>query len=160
LVASALDRADRLLILRGSHRCVPDTRNPWSSEERERMIRDALRADRQRWLEVIPIRDHLSSDNLWLAEVHQKVLAVTDEEDRLLLVGHGNDRSSDYLGLFPQWDFQDMPLKSAIRPAASRPCSRTARYRAAAASRTCCARATATWMPTGKVGRRKPPRLR
>ncbi len=73
------------------------------------MIRDALPADWQRRLVVIPIRDHLYSDNLRLAEVHEKVLAVTDEEDRVLLVGHRKDHSSDYLDLFPQWDFQDVP---------------------------------------------------
>jgi bifunctional NMN adenylyltransferase/nudix hydrolase len=120
LVAAALDRADRLLLLLGSHRCAPDTRNPWSSEERERMIRAALPAEWQRRLEVIPIRDHLYSDNLWLAEVQQKVLAVTDEEDRVLLVGHRKDRSSYYLDLFPQWNFQDVPLKSAIHSTAIR----------------------------------------
>ncbi|MEB3322543.1 MAG: hypothetical protein VKI81_06940 [Synechococcaceae cyanobacterium] len=29
---------------------------------------------------MIPIRDHLHSDNLWLAEVQQKVLAANDED--------------------------------------------------------------------------------
>jgi bifunctional NMN adenylyltransferase/nudix hydrolase len=120
LIASAFERADRLLLLLGSHRCAPDTRNPWSSEERERMIRAALPADWQRRLEVIPIRDHLYSDNLWLAEVQQKVLAVTDEDDRVLLVGHRKDLSSYYLDLFPQWDFQDVPLKNAVNSTAIR----------------------------------------
>ncbi|MCP9901049.1 bifunctional nicotinamide-nucleotide adenylyltransferase/Nudix hydroxylase [Cyanobium sp. Cruz CV13-4-11] len=120
LIASAFERADRLLLLLGSHRCAPDTRNPWSSEERERMIRAALPADWQRRLEVIPIRDHLYSDNLWLAEVQQKVLAVTDEDDRVLLVGHRKDLSSYYLDLFPQWDFQDVPLKNAVHSTAIR----------------------------------------
>ena len=107
LIASALERADRLLLLLGSHRCAPDTRNPRSSEERERMIRAALPAD---W----------HSDNLWLAEVQQKVLAATDEEDRVLLVGHRKDRSSYYLALFPQWDFQDVPLNSDVHSTAIR----------------------------------------
>ncbi|WP_216912200.1 MULTISPECIES: bifunctional nicotinamide-nucleotide adenylyltransferase/Nudix hydroxylase [unclassified Synechococcus] len=120
LVEAALERADRLILLLGSHRCAPDTRNPWSSEEREAMIRSALPAAWQRRLEVIPIRDHLYSDNLWLAEVQQKVLAVTAEDERVLLIGHRKDRSSYYLDLFPQWDFQDVPLKSDVHSTAIR----------------------------------------
>jgi bifunctional NMN adenylyltransferase/nudix hydrolase len=52
--------------------------------------------------------------------VQQKVLAVTDEDDRVLLVGHRKDRSSYYLDLFPQWDFQDVPLKNAVHSTAIR----------------------------------------
>ncbi|WP_043326435.1 bifunctional nicotinamide-nucleotide adenylyltransferase/Nudix hydroxylase [Cyanobium gracile] len=114
LVEAALERADRLILLLGSHRCAPDTRNPWSSEEREAMIRAALPAAWQRRLEVIPIRDHLYSDNLWLAEVQQKVLTVTAEDERVLLIGHRKDRSTYYLDLFPQWDFQAVPLRSEV----------------------------------------------
>ncbi|WP_254217213.1 hypothetical protein [Synechococcus sp. CCY 9618] len=47
-----------------SSRCAPDTRNPWSSEDREAMIRAGLPAALARRVEVIPIRDHLYSDNL------------------------------------------------------------------------------------------------
>lgn len=120
LVEAALQRADRLILLLGSHRCAPDICNPWSSGEREAMIRAALPAVWQRRLEVIPIRDHLYSDNLWLAEVQQKVLAVTAEDERVLLIGHRKDRSSYYLDLFPQWDFQDVPLKSDAHATAIR----------------------------------------
>ena len=120
LLESALAKADRLLILLGSHRCAPDTRNPWSSEERQEMIRASLPSDLQRRVELIPIRDHLYSDNLWLAEVQQKVLAATDEDDSVLLVGHRKDRSSYYLELFPQWDFEEVAMRGAIHSSAIR----------------------------------------
>ena len=76
LVETALEKADRLLILLGSHRCAPDTRNPWSSEEREAMISAVLPTEQLQRVSFIPLRDHLYSDNLWLADVQQKVLAA------------------------------------------------------------------------------------
>ena len=120
LVEAALARADRLLILLGSHRCSPDTRNPWSAEERQEMITSALPAA---WLErvsFVPLRDHLYSDNLWLAEVQQKVLSHCEEGDRVLLVGHQKDRSSYYLDLFPQWEREILPLEGDIHSTAIR----------------------------------------
>jgi bifunctional NMN adenylyltransferase/nudix hydrolase len=120
LAGTALERADRLLILLGSHRCAPDTRNPWSSEEREEMIRAALPDSLQERIDFLPLRDHLYSDNLWLAEVQQKVTSATEEGDRVLLVGHRKDRSSYYLELFPQWEREDLPMRGDIHSTAIR----------------------------------------
>ena len=120
LVDSALRRADRLLILLGSHRCAPDTRNPWSSEEREQMIRAALPESVQERIGFIPLRDHLYSDNLWLAEVQLKVGQATEGGDRVLLVGHRKDRSSYYLELFPQWEREDVAMRGDIHSTAIR----------------------------------------
>lgn len=120
LVELALSRADRLLILLGSHRCAPDTRNPWSSEEREEMILTALPAALHKRVEFLPLRDHLYSDNLWLAEVQQRVSGATAEHERVLLVGHHKDRSSYYLDLFPQWERETTALQAEIHSTAIR----------------------------------------
>ena len=120
LVETALEKADRLLILLGSHRCAPDTRNPWSSEEREAMISAVLPAEQLQRVSFIPLRDHLYSDNLWLADVQQKVLAQSKEGDRVVLVGHRRGRSSAYLDLFPQWDLEDVPVQGEISSTAIR----------------------------------------
>ena len=120
LVETALEKADRLLILLGSHRCAPDTRNPWSSEERQEMIAAVLTAEQLRRVTFIPLRDHLYSDNLWLADVQQKVLAESEEGDRVVLVAHRQGRSSSYLDLFPQWDLEEVPVQGEIRSSAIR----------------------------------------
>ena len=115
-----MEKADRLLILLGSHRCAPDTRNPWSSEERQEMIATVLTAEQLRRVTFIPLRDHLYSDNLWLADVQQKVLAKSEEGDRVVLVAHRRGRSSSYLDLFPQWDLEEGPVQGEIRSSAIR----------------------------------------
>ncbi|WP_338461262.1 bifunctional nicotinamide-nucleotide adenylyltransferase/Nudix hydroxylase [Synechococcus elongatus IITB7] len=120
VVQRSLEVAQHLLILTGSHLASPDTRNPWSSEEREEMIRAALPASWQKRVSFIPIRDHLYSDNLWLTEIQQKVLEEAGEEARIVLVGHRKDRSSYYLDLFPQWDFLEVPRLEAVHSTAVR----------------------------------------
>ncbi|MFM7236797.1 MAG: adenylyltransferase/cytidyltransferase family protein, partial [Cyanobium sp.] len=62
LVQAALARAKRLLLLLGSHQCAPDTRNPWSSAERQEMITAALPPELLDRVQFIPLRDHLYSD--------------------------------------------------------------------------------------------------
>ena len=120
LVEEALRRAKRLLILLGSHRCAPDICNPWSSEERQEMIDAVLSAEQRQRVSFVPLRDHLYSDNLWLAEVQQKVLDHSEEGDRILLVGHHGDRSNPYLDLFPQWDLEELAVPVAITAATIR----------------------------------------
>ncbi len=84
------------------------------------MIRAALPDSLQERIEFIPLRDHLYSDNLWLAEVQQKVTSATEEDDQVLLVGHRKDRSSYYLELFPQWEREDVPMRGDIHSTAIR----------------------------------------
>lgn len=120
VVQRSLEVAQHLLILTGSHLAAPDTRNPWSSEEREEMIRAALPEQWQHRISFIPIRDHLYSDNLWLTEIQQKVLEETGDEAQIVLVGHRKDRSSYYLDLFPQWDFLEVPRLETIHSTAIR----------------------------------------
>ena len=104
LVQAALAKAKRLLLLLGSHQCAPDTRNPWSSAERQEMITAALPPELLDRVQFIPLRDHLYSDNLWITEVQQKVAEATEEGDRVVLMGHRKDGSGAYLEFFPQWD--------------------------------------------------------
>lgn len=120
LVEAALQRADRLLILLGSHRCAPDIRNPWSSQERQQMISACLSPQLLERIQFLPLRDHLYSDNLWLAEVQQQVRSATADGDRLLLIGHRKDPSSYYLELFPQWQRQELPLQAGLHATAIR----------------------------------------
>ena len=120
LVEAALAKADRLLILLGSHRCAPDIRNPWSSEERQEMISSVLSKEQLERVTFVPLRDHLYSDNLWLTEVQQKVQAHSEEGDRILLVGRKKQHSGTDLELFPQWDWLEVPVEHEIHSATIR----------------------------------------
>jgi bifunctional NMN adenylyltransferase/nudix hydrolase len=103
-VQAALAKARRLFLLLGSHRSSPNTRNPWSSAERQQMISAALSAQQSDRVTFIPLRDHLYSDNRWIKEVQHKVAHACRPGDRVLLMGYHKDASSSYLNVFPQWD--------------------------------------------------------
>ncbi|MCG9892218.1 MAG: bifunctional nicotinamide-nucleotide adenylyltransferase/Nudix hydroxylase [Thermosynechococcaceae cyanobacterium MS004] len=100
----ALDKAQQIILILGSHRAAPDTRNPWTSDERIEMIRSCLSAEDLSRVHFLPIRDWLYSDNLWLAAVQQKVFEITQGSSDVVVLGHRKDASSYYLDLFPQWD--------------------------------------------------------
>jgi bifunctional NMN adenylyltransferase/nudix hydrolase len=100
----ALDKAEQIILILGSHRAAPDIRNPWTSDERIEMIRSCLSADDLNRVHFLPIRDWLYSDNLWLAAVQQKVFEITQGASDVVVLGHRKDASSYYLDLFPQWD--------------------------------------------------------
>ncbi|MDS3859935.1 bifunctional nicotinamide-nucleotide adenylyltransferase/Nudix hydroxylase [Thermosynechococcaceae cyanobacterium BACA0444] len=101
----ALEKVNYLILILGSHRVAPDTRNPWITAERIEMIQACLPPEQLSRIHFLPIRDWLYSDNLWLAAVQQQVLTLTQGNPSVAVFGHHKDASSYYLNLFPQWDY-------------------------------------------------------
>ncbi len=101
----ALEKAEHVILIIGSHRVATDIRNPWSADERLEMIRHCLPPEAQTRVHFLKIRDWLYSDNLWLAAVQQQVLEITRGSHSIVVFGHHKDSTSYYLNLFPQWDY-------------------------------------------------------
>ena len=106
----ALEQTKQLILILGSDRIAPDIKNPWSSQERIKMIQSCLTADELKRIHFLPIRDWLYSDNLWLAAVQQKVFEITQSNPKIAVLGHRKDTSSYYLDLFPQWEYSGVQL--------------------------------------------------
>jgi len=104
LLEKAYEIADQVVVVLGGHRCAVTIRDPWTSDEREQMIRGAFPD-----VVCVAVRDHLYNDGLWLTEVQQKVREAVGEDAKVALVGHYKDRTSCYLRMFPQWTFEEMP---------------------------------------------------
>lgn len=117
VIREALGRVDRLIVLVGSAHVARDPRNPFTFEERARMLRSAFAYENaQGRLIVEPLDDHLYSDTAWTAEVQRRVHDIVLAEGNngfaasgiadfdIRLAGFGKDRSSFYLKLFPAWD--------------------------------------------------------
>jgi bifunctional NMN adenylyltransferase/nudix hydrolase len=105
LLALALSKAEQVIVALGSHRVAPNIKNPWTTEQREQMIRSCLVAADSARTHFVYIRDYLYNDNLWAAELQAKVHQLTGGAKRIALVGHKKDHSSYYLEGFPQWSF-------------------------------------------------------
>jgi bifunctional NMN adenylyltransferase/nudix hydrolase len=76
------------------------------------MILSCLSPDEQDRTNIIPSKDYLYNDNLWLSTLQSSLGTVKvsgseyDIDDcNVWLYGHEKDRSTYYLNLFPSWNF-------------------------------------------------------
>lgn len=106
-VRHGLSVAERVLILVGSSEAAPNSKNPFSFDERCSMIRAPLSDEENRLVDMEPIRDHFYSDDVWVAEVQEAVTKHSRHTDSVCLTGRYKDSSSYYLRLFPQWEFSE-----------------------------------------------------
>ena len=102
LLKEAFNQAENVIIAIGSHNLAPDTRNPWTSAQREAMITVALNDDEKQRVKFIYVRDYYYLPNMWLADVQQQVYQATEgcDDSKICNIGATND--------FPQWKFIQM----------------------------------------------------
>lgn len=116
--AQLLDRAfalgEKLIVALGSHRVAPNIRNPWTTEQREEMIRSCLSPEQLQRIHFIYIRDYLYNENLWATDLQAKVRDISADAKDIILIGHHKDYSSYYLEEFPQWQFEEFPRRLPI----------------------------------------------
>jgi bifunctional NMN adenylyltransferase/nudix hydrolase len=110
LIRYSLTLADKVIVILGSARSAPDVRNPFTPAMREEIIRACFPAEEKR-LVFRAVRDYPYNDHVWTAEVQNLVAEITEEDGRedarVAIVGFFKDRSSYYLNLFPQWNFEE-----------------------------------------------------
>jgi bifunctional NMN adenylyltransferase/nudix hydrolase len=111
LVEHALRTAERVIIVVGSDLTPRSFKNPFTFEERERMIRSSLRSGEQGRVSVVGVADYPYHESLWIGAVQSSVdrLLAADGADaaraHVALVGHLKDGTSYYLKSFPKWHF-------------------------------------------------------
>lgn len=111
----ALSEMDYLIVVLGSACQAKTVKNPWTTEERKKMILGALPPRISKRTVVIESKDYLYNDNLWLTAL-QSSMAQTldyiaggdDYVTEVTLYGHDKDRSTYYLQLFPHWKFKEV----------------------------------------------------
>lgn len=100
VLREALDTADKVVVVLGSHKTARNIKTPWTTEERINMINGAFPNDLDK-IVYVPLRDQLYSDTLWSVELQQKVSEIIGNSDSVAIIG--NERDSSYLKSFPQW---------------------------------------------------------
>lgn len=117
VMMEALEQCDYLIVVVGSNNIAPNTRTPFTAEERAHMIRLATNNDPR--IILASAGDHPYDDNLWAggiqAAVEDAILEHTlafpdftykgwrDYKYRIALAGMHKDETSYYLNMFPQW---------------------------------------------------------
>jgi bifunctional NMN adenylyltransferase/nudix hydrolase len=103
LLSTALDSAKRVVIVLGSSYKARSSKNPFTWQEREAMIKSTLTEEVKARVSFIPVRDYYD-DVKWSETIIQSVQATSSPTEKDIgLIGFKKDASSYYLNLF-KWD--------------------------------------------------------
>lgn len=114
LINKALSIADNVLVLIGSSFSPRTIKNPFTFDERKKMILNSVSKEDRNKIQTEPLVDNLYSDSAWCASVQRDVNNALDRAygwsdkpvaRKIALVGNYKDDSSYYLRLFPQYEF-------------------------------------------------------
>lgn len=109
VIQKALEVADRVIIVIGSHAKPRTPKNPWTSEERQKMIEASLGTLDFTRVKFVYVRDRYNY-SLWTKDVQAAVTSVNDGNHlTTCLVGH-RKIDTEYLDAFPQWQYIPAPL--------------------------------------------------
>ncbi len=108
LIKHSLTLAEKVIVILGSARSASDVKNPFTPAMREEIIRACFPEDSARLI-FRAVRDYPYNDHVWTAEIQNVVSEISDETDgaKIAIIGFFKDRSSYYLNLFPQWNFEE-----------------------------------------------------
>lgn len=110
IIEEALTRSKRVLVLLGSAGKARTIRNPFTYEERRRMIASEYPHDN---VLIEPLYDKLYNDTAWVEQV-QTIVKGIQPVGNIGLIGASKDNSSYYLKLFPQWESVDVGIKNPV----------------------------------------------
>lgn len=112
VLKNALEKADRLVVLVGSAELARDPKNPFSFDERKKVLEGiTTRLAKEEWakgrnvvIDILPVHDHVYNNQKWLMEVQEQVRSTTLSQN-ITLTGckKEGDDSTFYLNFFPQW---------------------------------------------------------
>jgi len=108
LIQHSLSLAEKVIVILGSARSAPDVKNPFTPAMREEIIRACFPDEN---LIFRAVRDYPYNDHVWTAEIQNVVGEIVEDDEnenaKIAVVGFFKDRSSYYLNLFPQWNFEE-----------------------------------------------------
>ena len=110
LIEYALKLAENVIVILGSARSASDIKNPFTPEMREEIIRACFEKDKAKRLIFRAVRDYPYNDHVWTTEIQNtvgQIVEETDEQAKVAIIGFFKDRSSYYLNMFPQWNFEE-----------------------------------------------------
>lgn len=121
VVDQALELADNIIFVMGSHDKPRCTRNPFTTAERIELIKSSYAYDPEitKRFHFAPQYDHPYNDPKWVAGVVSGVNAIINNQPfnpnpiKIGLIGCEKDASTFYLKMFPQWKYVQVEPKLA-----------------------------------------------
>jgi bifunctional NMN adenylyltransferase/nudix hydrolase len=113
VIDRAAQSSNRVIIIIGSAYAPRSPKNPWTAEERHKMLVPALKRIADQTGAEFDIEyniDTLYDDDGWIARVQDIVKKYTKPTDKIGIIGHKKDvDTTRYLNMFPQWDYIPTP---------------------------------------------------
>jgi bifunctional NMN adenylyltransferase/nudix hydrolase len=110
IIKRATALTDNLVIITGSANQPRTYKNPFTSAEREQMIKSATGGLTLN-IHIESNPDTIYNDQAWAVRVQaivQKHTVPPRLNGSIAIIGHKKDDSSFYLDMFPQWDYVDV----------------------------------------------------
>lgn len=114
ILKKGFELAEKIVVVLGSHNRANNIKNPWSSDERMKMILASLTLEEANKVSFVKMKDYLYSDSMWISAMQNKIAEATNDSEDIALIGFNSDESSYYLKLFPKWKYYNCPTKHDI----------------------------------------------
>ena len=106
---AALEQANRLVVVIGSHNTPRDIKNPWTSREREGMIRACLTSAENLRVNFVYAENRLYSNTFWTRNVERLVNGdaaryYVNPTIGIIGNGKGDKDTAEYVGMFKKWE--------------------------------------------------------
>ena len=109
IIKRATALCEQLIIVTGSAAQPRTYKNPFTSAERERMIKYAA-GGLSMLINIEANPDTIYNDQAWAVRIQSLVAKHTKPGAKVGIIGHKKDDSSFYLDMFPQWEFENVEL--------------------------------------------------
>ena len=113
MLQRAVMLAKQVIVIVGSADQPRTVKNPFTTDERIALIRAGI----SRYVPSSGVNfvfetneDTVYNNGAWCVRVQNLVSKHTKKTDKIAIIGHRKDNSSEYLDMFPQWYFVDQPL--------------------------------------------------
>lgn len=112
-IDNALKYGQKVIILIGSAFQPRTIKNPWTWEERKKMIENVYfhrmvpNGGSER-IVIQPLKDYIYNEQQWFMDVQKIVSNITKDNKNIAITGCNKDNSSYYLKHFPQWGYVGM----------------------------------------------------
>ncbi len=126
LFDKALEVAENLVIVLGSHNSPRTIKNPWTTQERMDMIRLGLPPETSNRVFMTGVEDSIYSDADWVTNVYNAVdnaykeiypnevnLSALHKNNNIALIAHNKDETTYYLNYFKAYDAIDVSTVNA-----------------------------------------------
>jgi len=114
MITEGLNIAEKMIIIIGSAKQARNIKNPFTFEERQTMILNALSEQQKEKIIIRGMKDFFYNDNIWTTNVQKIIKEITKDESRIVMIGSYKDANSYWLNCFPQYDLHTVRCKNNI----------------------------------------------